>query len=161
MNAFEHSLRNAQRNIPSLVAWTPFSDHKDARLILEKSTNLISAQIPHLSDFRNGIVPFDRCRGLDLWQRSHGSRITSPTDKGYLAGNAYSKISHLTPPPSFSGQRRTRSCTTACAINFCASSVPSASTETISAWTLLRMGYATSRLKCSVSSPRDSRSSSP
>jgi len=50
MNAFEHSLRNAQRNIPSLVAWTPFSDHKHARLILEKSTNLISAQIPHLSD---------------------------------------------------------------------------------------------------------------
>src|SRR6267143_1131047 len=51
MNAFEHSLRNAQRNIPSLVAWTPFSDHKHARLILEKSTNLISAQIPHLRDF--------------------------------------------------------------------------------------------------------------
>src|SRR6266404_4637095 len=49
MNAFEHSLRNAQRNVPSLVAWTPFSDHKDARLILEKSTNLISAQIPHPS----------------------------------------------------------------------------------------------------------------
>ncbi len=59
MNAFEHSLRNAQRNVPSLVAWTPLSDYKHARLILEKFTNLITAQIPHLSDFRNGVVPLD------------------------------------------------------------------------------------------------------
>jgi len=59
MNTFDHSLRNPQRNIPSLVAWTPFSDHKHTRLILKKFTDLISAQIPHLSDFRNGIMPFD------------------------------------------------------------------------------------------------------
>jgi len=59
MNAFEHSLRNAQRNIPSLVAWSPFPDHKHTRLILDKFTNLISAQVPHLSDFRNGVVPLD------------------------------------------------------------------------------------------------------
>jgi hypothetical protein len=59
MNAFEHSLRNAQRDIPSLMARTPLSDHKHTRLILEKLTNLVSAQIPHLSDFRNGVVPLD------------------------------------------------------------------------------------------------------
>jgi len=59
MNSFEHSLRNAQRNVPPLVAWTPFSDHENTRLIFKKLTNLISAQIPHLSDFRNGVVPFD------------------------------------------------------------------------------------------------------
>jgi len=59
MNSFEHRLRNAQRNVPPLVAWTPFSDHENTRLIFKKLTNLISAQIPHLSDFRNGVVPFD------------------------------------------------------------------------------------------------------
>ena len=59
MNSFDHSLRNAQRNIPPLVPWTPFADHKHTRLILEKFTNFISTQIPHFSDFRNGIVPLD------------------------------------------------------------------------------------------------------
>jgi hypothetical protein len=41
------------------MAWTSFSKHKHTRLILEKFTNLINAQIPHLSDFRNGVVPLD------------------------------------------------------------------------------------------------------
>jgi hypothetical protein len=41
------------------MARTPLSDHKHTRLILEKFTNLITAQIPHLSDFRNGVVPLD------------------------------------------------------------------------------------------------------
>src|SRR6266849_1176367 len=72
MNAFEHSLRNAQRNIASLVAWAPFSDHKHARLVLEKLTNLISAQIPHLSDFRNGVVPFGGYRSDDADGSSRG-----------------------------------------------------------------------------------------
>jgi hypothetical protein len=66
MNSFEHGLRNAQRDIPSLVAWTPLSDYKHTRLVLEKVTNFINAQTPHLGDFRNGIVPLDRGRGLDL-----------------------------------------------------------------------------------------------
>lgn len=59
MNPFEHRVRNPQRNIPSFVAWTPFSDHKHTRLMLEKLANFISTQIPHLSDFRNGVVPLD------------------------------------------------------------------------------------------------------
>jgi hypothetical protein len=41
------------------MTWTPFSDHENTRLIFKKLTNLIGAQIPHLSDFRNGIVPLD------------------------------------------------------------------------------------------------------
>jgi len=59
MNPFEHRVRNSQRNIASFVARTLFSDHKHTRLILEKLANLISTQIPHLSDFRNGVVPLD------------------------------------------------------------------------------------------------------
>ena len=66
MNSFDHSLRNAQRDIPSLVPWTPIADHKHTGLILEKFTNFISTQIPHFGDFRNGIVPLDVHRGLDL-----------------------------------------------------------------------------------------------
>ena len=59
MNAFKHGVRNPQRNIASLVARTLFSDHKHTRLILENFADLISTQIPHLSDFRNGVVPLD------------------------------------------------------------------------------------------------------
>jgi hypothetical protein len=71
MNAFEHFLRNSQRDVPPLVAWTPVADHKHTRLILEKFTNLINTQIPQLSDFRNGIVPLDVHRGLDLGWYGH------------------------------------------------------------------------------------------
>src|SRR6266436_1023820 len=160
MNPFEHSLRNAQCDVPSLVAWTQLSDHKDSRLVLEKLTNFIRTQVPHFGNFRNGVVPFGRGRGFDLGQRSHWSRSTPPTCKGYL-GRYSSRISDLSSLPSFSGQSRTRSCMTASAINFCPAFVSSASTEIISTWTLLRMGYATSRIKSSVSSPKDSSSSSP
>jgi hypothetical protein len=59
MDPLQYRLRNPQSNIPPLVAWTSLSDYKHARLILEKFSNLISTQIPHLSDFRNGVVPFD------------------------------------------------------------------------------------------------------
>src|SRR5437588_5637865 len=72
MDPFEHSLRNAKCDVASLVAWTPFSDHKHARLVLEKLTNLISAQIPHLSDFRNGVVPFGGYRSDDADGSSRG-----------------------------------------------------------------------------------------
>jgi hypothetical protein len=59
MKAFEYRLRNTQRDVPSFVARTSFSNHKHTWLILEKLTDFIGAQIPHLSDFRNGIVPLD------------------------------------------------------------------------------------------------------
>src|SRR5216683_816452 len=76
MNAFEHFLRNSQRDVPSLVARTPLSDHKHTRLILEKFTNLISTEIPQLGDFRNGIVPLDVHRGLDLGWHGHCVLVT-------------------------------------------------------------------------------------
>jgi len=71
MNPFEDCLRNAQRDIPSLVAWTAFSDRKHTGLILEKLANFVRTQIPHFGDFGNGIVP------LSVWR-------TRPTET--LAG---------------------------------------------------------------------------
>lgn len=59
MDTFEHGMGNPQRNVPSFVARTSFSNHKHTWLILEKLTNFIGTQIPHLSDFRNGVVPLD------------------------------------------------------------------------------------------------------
>ena len=66
MNTFEHRVRNSQRNIPSLVAWTSFSEHKHTRLILEKLANFVRTQVPHFGDFRNGVVPFGVRRGIEL-----------------------------------------------------------------------------------------------
>ena len=66
VNAFEHGARNPQRNIPSLVARTSFSEDKHTRLILEKFANFVRTQVPHFGDFRNGVVPLDVHRGLDL-----------------------------------------------------------------------------------------------
>jgi hypothetical protein len=71
MNTFEHGVRNPQRNIPPLVARTSFSKHKHTWLILKKLPNLISAQIPHFGDFRNGVVPLDVHRSLNLYPFVH------------------------------------------------------------------------------------------
>jgi len=46
MDPFEYSLRNAKCDVASLVAWTQLSDHKYARLVLEKLTNFVGAQVP-------------------------------------------------------------------------------------------------------------------
>src|SRR5229473_2754963 len=82
MNPFDHSLRDAQCDIPSLVPWTPFADHKHSRFTLKKFTNLINAQIPHFGDFRNGIVPLDVHRGLDLGWYGHFALVTPAGSKG-------------------------------------------------------------------------------
>jgi hypothetical protein len=66
MNAFEHRVGNSQRNIPSLVAGTSFSEHKHTWLILEKLANFVRTQVPHFGDFRNGVVPLGVRRGLEL-----------------------------------------------------------------------------------------------
>src|SRR5712664_4678337 len=76
MDPFEHSLRNTQRHVPSLAAWTPFSDHEHARFVLEKLTDFIRAQVPHFGDFRNGIMPLDVHRGLDLGWSGHSVLVT-------------------------------------------------------------------------------------
>src|SRR6266513_1141779 len=72
MHPFENSLRNAQGNIPSLVPRTALTYNKHAGLILEKFTNLISAQIPHFSDFRDGVVSFGGHRSEDADGSSRG-----------------------------------------------------------------------------------------
>ena len=66
MNPLDDRLWDAQGNVPPLTARVSFSDHKDTWLVFKKITNLVGTQIPHLSNFHNGIVPSDRGRGLDL-----------------------------------------------------------------------------------------------
>ena len=58
MNSFKDCLRNAQRDVPSLVVWTALSDRKHTGLILEQLANLVGAQVPHFSDFSDSIVSF-------------------------------------------------------------------------------------------------------
>src|ERR1700723_2693248 len=91
MNAFEHFLRNSQRDVPPLGAWTPLADHKHVGLIFEKFTNLISTQIPQLGDFRNGIVPFDVHRGLDLGWYGHCALLTPAGRKDRRIGSLASE----------------------------------------------------------------------
>src|SRR5712664_1433461 len=76
MDPFEHSLRNAQRYVTSLVARTPLSDHKHARFVLKKLANFVSTQTPHFGDFRNGVMPLDVHRGLDLGWYGHCVLVT-------------------------------------------------------------------------------------
>src|SRR5882762_3700211 len=76
MDPFEHTLRNAQCDVPFLAVRTPFSDNKHARLVLEKLTNFIRTQVPHFGDFRNGIMPLDVHRGLDLGWYGHCVLVT-------------------------------------------------------------------------------------
>ena len=58
--------RNAQSKITPLAARIRFTNHKHTNFTLEKLTDFIRAQVPHFGDFRNGIMPFDVHRGLDL-----------------------------------------------------------------------------------------------
>ncbi|HET8925750.1 MAG TPA: hypothetical protein VFN26_22390 [Candidatus Acidoferrum sp.] len=66
MNPFKHRTRNSQRNIPSLMAGTSFSEYKNSGLLFEKFANFISTQVPHFGDFRNGVVSLGVRRGLEL-----------------------------------------------------------------------------------------------
>src|SRR5271157_1888935 len=84
MDPFEHGLRNAQRDVASFVAWTSLSEQQHARLVLEDVTNLINAQIPHFGDFRNGVMPLDVHRGLDLGWHSHCALLTPARLKGSM-----------------------------------------------------------------------------
>jgi hypothetical protein len=72
MNPFEDCLRNAQRYIPSLMAWTAFSYHEHTGLILERLANFVRTHIPHFGDFGNSIVQF-------------GVRRTHATDRNWLS----------------------------------------------------------------------------
>src|ERR1700730_6308614 len=76
MDPFPHGLGNPQCDILSLVAWAPLSKHKHTRFFLEKLANFIRAQVPHFGDFRNGIMPLDVHRGLDLGWYGHCVLVT-------------------------------------------------------------------------------------
>jgi hypothetical protein len=65
MNAFDDRLRNAQSDVPSFVSWASFTQNEDTRLVLEKIADFIRTQVPHLGDFRNGVVPLDVHRCLN------------------------------------------------------------------------------------------------
>jgi len=59
-----------------LAARIRFPNHKHASLTLEKLTDFIRAQVPHFGDFRNGIMPLDVHRGLDLGWYGHCGLVT-------------------------------------------------------------------------------------
>jgi hypothetical protein len=86
MNALENRLRNAQRKVAPLAPWIRFTNHKDARLMFEQLANFIGTQIPHFGDFRNGIMPLDVHRGLDLGWYGHCVAATPP---GFAKINEY------------------------------------------------------------------------
>jgi hypothetical protein len=64
--AFNDGLWDAQRNIPSFMTSVLFPDNEHTGLFPKKFTNLIDAQVPHLGDFRNGIMPLGVHRGFEL-----------------------------------------------------------------------------------------------
>src|SRR5439155_26255987 len=76
VNAFDDRLRNAQSKIAPLAARIRFTNHKHASFTLEKLTDFIRAQVPHFGDFRNGIMPLDVHRGLDLGWYGHCALVT-------------------------------------------------------------------------------------
>jgi hypothetical protein len=76
MDPFEDGLRNADRDVPSLVPWTPLTYDKHTWFVLKKLANFVSAQAPHFGDFRNGIMPLDVHRGLDLGWYGHCALVT-------------------------------------------------------------------------------------
>jgi hypothetical protein len=57
---------NAQSEVTPLAPRIRFSNHKNSSFSLEKLADFIRAQVPHFGDFRNGIMPLDVHRGLDL-----------------------------------------------------------------------------------------------
>jgi hypothetical protein len=98
MDPFQHGLGNPQCDIPSLVAWAPLSKHKHTWFFLEKLANFIRAQVPHFGDFRNGIMPLDVHRGLDLGWYGHFALVTPAGLKGLsnsLVGFRESKAKNL------------------------------------------------------------------
>src|SRR6266851_4395540 len=89
MDPFQHGPGNPQCDIPSLVAWAPLSKHKHTWFFFEKLANFIRAQVPHFGDFRNGIMPFDVHRGLDLGWYGHCALLTpigSTRSSNWLVG---------------------------------------------------------------------------
>lgn len=66
MNTFNHRVRYSQGDVPAFVSRISFPYDNHAWLVLEEIPDLVCAQIPHLSNFSNGVVPLDRSSVLDL-----------------------------------------------------------------------------------------------
>lgn len=66
MDTFKHRVRDSQGDVPPFVSRVSFPNDNHAWLILEEVANLVCAQIPHLGNFRDGVVPFNRSSVLDL-----------------------------------------------------------------------------------------------
>jgi hypothetical protein len=60
------------------VPRTPFTYHEHSWFALEKLANFVGTQTPHFGDFRNGIMPLDVHRGLDLGWYGHCVAAASP-----------------------------------------------------------------------------------
>jgi hypothetical protein len=65
MNPFDNILRYAQGDVPSLARSSP-SDNQDAGFMLKNIANFVGAQIPHSSNFSDGIMSFDKSPGINL-----------------------------------------------------------------------------------------------
>ena len=65
MNPFDDVFWYAQGYVPSLTGASS-SDNKDAGFVFKNIANFVGAQIPHGSNFPDGIVSFEKSPGLDL-----------------------------------------------------------------------------------------------
>ena len=65
MNPLDNVLWYTQGDVPSLTRSSP-SDNQDAGFMFENIANFVGAQIPHGSNFPDGIVSFDKSPGMDL-----------------------------------------------------------------------------------------------
>jgi len=95
VNAFDDRLRNAQSKITPLAARIRFTNHKHTNFTLEKLTDFIRAQVPHFGDFRNGIMPLDVHRGLDLGWYGHFALVTPAGSRSKLIDTALEPIPGL------------------------------------------------------------------
>ncbi len=66
MNTLNHRVGDSQRDVPAFVPRISFPKDDHAWLILEKVADLVCAQIPHLGDLGNSVMPFNRGSVLNL-----------------------------------------------------------------------------------------------
>lgn len=65
VNSLQNKLWNSNRRVASPSAvWLRIADDQDAWLVLEKFPHDVVAQVPHLCDFSNRIMPNSKLRSL-------------------------------------------------------------------------------------------------
>jgi hypothetical protein len=65
MNPFDDRLWNPQSDVLTL-AGVSSCEHKNPWLVFKKITNFVGAQVPHLGNLSNRIMPFIEGPGLHL-----------------------------------------------------------------------------------------------